>query len=118
VRVRRHYNRRALGVERPRWHGILVLGMRIWVVPLRHLLRIGRVWRRVMLRMVLGVGIVRMVYRRVRLRRDVVLVMVLTLPSSLMHGHGRRDVRAWHHGRPLPRAAFTVSAGQRPSDKL
>jgi hypothetical protein len=56
-----------------------------------------------MLRMVLGVGIVRMVYRRVRLRRDVVLVMVLTLPSSLMHGHGRRDVRAWHHGQPLLR---------------
>jgi hypothetical protein len=45
--------------------------------------------------MVLGVGIV--MDRRVRLRRDMVLVMVITLPAALVHRHGRWDMGAGHH---------------------
>jgi sulfite exporter TauE/SafE len=73
----------------------------IWV-PLRHLLHVlgigvGRV--------VLGVVILRigvMVHRRMRLRRYMMIVlglMLVLLPSSLVHRARWRPVMAGHHGR-------------------
>ena len=105
-----------MGLVLPLGKGVLMLRMLVWIVPLLHHLR--RIRRRVrssiVLRMVvLGVGIV--MDRRVSLRRDMVLVVVLTLPAALVHRHGRWDVGAGHHCPAGTGDAFTVSAGQRPS---
>lgn len=88
-----------MGLELPRGHRILVLRLMIRVVPLLHLLGIRRgVRRSIVLRVV--VGHIRIVDRRVRLRRDMVVVLRVTLPPSWMERYGRRYVRAWHHERP------------------
>jgi hypothetical protein len=80
--------------------------MRIWIVPLGDGLHVRRAMRRdIVLRVVvLGVGIV--VYRRVCLRGDPIVIWVLTLAPSLMVRHGWR-----YHGRTR-RGAFTAGAGR------
>ena len=114
VRVRGNHDGRAVGLELPRRHRILmVLRLGVWVhVPLR--LR-GRIRRRVgsiVRQRVCGVGIV--VHRRMGLgRRLIVLVVVAMAPSSRMEGHDRRDGVARHHGEGA--VAFTV--GRRPKTK-
>lgn len=84
-------------LELTRRHHILGLWMLIRIVPLRHLLGI---WRRVrssiVLRVVVDIGIV--MHGRVCLGRDVI-ILVVTLPPSLMERHGGWNVRAWHHCR-------------------
>ena len=78
----------------------LRLRLVVRVVPLLlHLLGIGRRVRRaiVLWVMVRDVGVV--MDWRMCLRRDVVVVLVITLAPSLMERHGWRYVRAWHHGR-------------------
>lgn len=113
MRMRRHDNGGGEGLKRARGHGILLLGLVVGI-PLRlHLLHVLGVG--VGMAIVLGMVVLRIrvvVYGRVRLRRDVVLILVL-LPPSLIRP-GRRHIRAWHHGLRLqcvlPRPSV---AGQR-----
>lgn len=97
LRVRGNDDGRTVGMEGARRHGILVvLGLDVWVhaVPVR--LRIRRGLGMCIVRhRVRGVGIV--VNRRVRLGREIVLVV--TLPPPRMERQGRRYRVAGHHGR-------------------
>jgi hypothetical protein len=93
-------------------HGILWLRLVIGV-PLGHLLHMLRVAIRrpiVLGVVVLRIGVV--VHRRMRLGRNVVIVLVL-LPPSLVHGTGRRTMRTWHHGRQPAMLPLQSVAGQR-----
>jgi hypothetical protein len=102
VRVRGDDDGRAMGLEVARGHRVLmVLRLRlrlvVGVVPLRHLLVVGRrVRRSIVLRVVVRVVDVGVMDRRVRLRRQMVVLMV-GLPSPGMGRH-RGRVRTWHHG--------------------
>lgn len=92
-------------------HGILRLSLMVRV-PLRHLLHVLGIVR---MAVVLGVAIVHVgvvVDRRVRLRRDVVVVLVI-LPPSLVHRTGRRTMRAWHHGQQAAMLPLQSVAGRR-----
>jgi hypothetical protein len=111
VRVRRDYNWRCMRLELTRRHYILRLRLMIWV-PLRHLLHVlgiaigGPV--------VLGMVVLRIrvvVHRRMRLRRNVVVILVL-LPPSLVHGTRRRAMRTWHHGEQAAMLPLQSVAGQ------
>lgn len=117
--MRGNHDRRAMRLEIARGHCILVvLGLRlrvmIRIVPLRHLLVVGRRERRsVVLRVVVRVVGIRVVDRRVCLGGNMV-VLVVALPSPGMVRHGRR-VRARHHGRPTEMLPSQMGAGRRPS---
>ena len=116
--MRVHYHGRAMRLEAARRHGILVmlrlrLRLMVGIVPLRHLLVVGRRVRRgIMLRVVVRVVGVRVVNGRVRLWRKMIVLMV-DLPSPGMGRHGRR-VRAWHHG---DGRAVAFTRGRRPQTK-
>jgi hypothetical protein len=96
VQVRGDYDRRGmrLRLELTRRHGILRRGRRLLVgVPLLHRLHVlgVSVRRAILLQMVIGRRIGIMVDRRVCLRRDVVMVVLLLgLPPP-------RHVGAGHH---------------------
>lgn len=84
--------------------------------PLRHVLHVLgiAVGRRIVLRVVvLGVGVV--VHRRVCLGRQVLLIVLVLvlLPPALVHGAGRRAMRASHHGRQAAMLPLQSAAGQR-----
>ena len=110
--MRRDDDGRAMGLILARRH---VLGLQrelrlllVGVVPLRHvlllllLLLLLLVGRRVRRHIVLGVMVlrVRVVDRRVCLRREMVVVLGVTLPPSLVD-RPRQDVRTGHHCRLL-----------------
>jgi hypothetical protein len=102
VRVRGNYDGRAVGLELPRRHHVLVrlrVLVRVMVPLLLHLRRIRRrVRSSIVVLGVVRIGVV--VDWRVCLRGYVmVIVLVLALPPSLMERDGRRYVRAWHHCR-------------------
>lgn len=82
-------------------HDILRRGLVVWVPLRRHLLHVWRiaVGGRIVLGMVvLRIGVV--VHRRVCLGRHVVVVVLVVLPASLVHGTSRlAAMRAGHHGR-------------------
>jgi hypothetical protein len=115
--MRRDYHGRGMRLKLARRHGILRLGLVIGV-PLRHLLHVLgiAVGRSIVLLgvMVLCIRVVVMVvmHGRVCLGRDVVVVLVL-LPPSLVHGTGRRTMRTWHHGRQAAMLPLQSVAGQR-----
>jgi hypothetical protein len=113
VRMGGNYDWRRMRLELTWRHG--VLGLRLVVgVPLRHLLHVlgVAVRRHIVLLGVMVLGIRIVVHRRMRLRRDVMVVLVI-LPPSLVHGTGRRTMRAWHHGWQAAMLPLQSVAGQR-----
>jgi hypothetical protein len=111
MRMRRDYNGRGVRLELAWRHDILRLRL-VVRIPLRHLLHVLGI--AVGGRIVLGVVVLRVrvvVHRRMRLWRHVVVVLVI-LPPSLVHGTGRRTMRAWHHGRQAAMLPLQSVAGQ------
>jgi hypothetical protein len=99
-------------LELARGHDVLRLGLVVGI-PLWHLLHVLGI--AIGVRIVLGVMVLRVrvvVHRRVRLRREVVVLRVL-LPPSLVQGTRRRAMGAWHHGRQAAMLPRQLVAGQR-----
>ena len=112
VRMRGDDHGRGMRLELAWRHGILWLRLVVGV-PLGHLLHVLRVavgGPIVLGMVVLRVGVV--VDGRMRLRRHVMVVLMI-LPPSLVHGTGRRTMRAWHHGRQAAMLPLQSDAGQR-----
>jgi hypothetical protein len=97
-----------LRVERAWRHHIVGLGMRVWVIPLRNRLSVGRGERSpIWLGMVVVLGVRMRVYRRVRLWRELVLKRMLAMSPALVERPGGR-----YHGRARSDGAFTAGAGR------
>jgi hypothetical protein len=111
--MRGHYHGRSVRLELARRHDILRLWLWLVVrIPLGHLLHVLGI--AVGGRIVLGMVVLRIwvvVHRRVCLGRHVVVVLVV-LPPALVHGTGRRAMRAWHHGQHAAMLPLQSVAGQ------
>jgi hypothetical protein len=115
VQVRRHHYGRTVGLrlELARRHRIL-LGRR-WLlvgIPLLHGLHVLgiTVGRAILREVVVGRGIGVVVHRRVSLRRDMVVVLLLGLPTT-------RHIRTGHHER-YTLCCLHSRRRQGPSDQL
>jgi hypothetical protein len=117
VRMRRNYDRRGVWLELARGHDVLRLWLRLRLVvgvPLWHLLHVLGI--SIGMSVVLGMMVLRVrivVPGRVRLRGEMVVVLRVLLPPSLVHGTRRRAVGTWHHGRQAAMLPRQLVAGQR-----